>query len=835
MRRPVPLSRIAGLVDSDRGLSSSEVEERRAHYGGNDIIENPPAGWRDLLRDTIKDPMIWFLAATSALFAVIGDYGEALIMLAAIGPLVGMDAFLHRRTQASTQGLSSRLAEGATVIRSAARINVRATELVPGDLAIVTSGEAFPADGLIVAGDSLQADESALTGEAFPFRKQVLAEALAPGDEASVDTVHWGFAGTRLLTGEARLRIVNTGTDTVYGEIVRSAVGGAHARTPLQQAIAHLVVVLLVAAGTLCLTLAWVRLRQGYGIVDALVSAVTLAVAAIPEEFPVVFTFFLGVGIFRLARRQALVRRAVVVENIGRVSCICSDKTGTLTEGRLRLAHHIPAKSVDRQHLMTVASLASRHESGDPLDIAILDAGSPQAPSLERVATYPFTEDRRRETAIFRQPSGGLLAAAKGAPETILSMCRLSEAERTTWNAQVHELAEAGHKVIACAWREFDAATWPGREPDRDYGFAGLLACEDPVRDGVLEAVRHAKNAGIHIILITGDHPTTATAVAREVGIGGDTPRVIDGDRLEDEIAREGGWGLRRVDVIARAIPSQKLSLVRALQSLGEIVAVTGDGVNDVPALQAADIGIAMGERGTRSAREVAAIVLLDDNFRTIVSAISEGRQLFRNLRLSFAYLLMIHIPLVITAAVVPLGGYPLLYLPVHIVWLELIIHPTALLVFQDLPADSHPRPMAHERRVRFFGLWEWVIVSAVGAVVTLVIVLGYDRSLGAGRDVEHARAMALVVLVVASATLTASLSALGTWAARVIVLASLGSAVLLVQIPVFADALHLRPLHFDDWLIAAAGGMVPGALSALFRWRCPRFMRPGCPKPSPR
>ncbi|HLF12182.1 MAG TPA: cation-transporting P-type ATPase [Gammaproteobacteria bacterium] len=828
MRRPVRSDRVAGLLQSDRGLSQSEADERRALFGPNDIIEIPPGRWRDVLRDTVKDPMIWFLAATSALFAVVGDYGEALIMVGAIAPLVGMDAFLHRRTQASTQGLSSRLAAHATVIRDAAQIDIHASELVPGDLVVVPTGQAFPADGLIVAGESLQVDESVLTGESFPAQKKVLLGSAAPIDEVSIiDAIHWGFAGTRLLTGDARLRIVDTGADTLYGEIVRSAVGSAHARTPLQQTIANLVAGLLAVAATLCVALAWIRWRQGHGIVDALVSAVTLAVAAIPEEFPIVLTFFLGVGIFRLARRQALVRRAVVVENIGRVSCICADKTGTLTEGRIRVAHRIPAEGVEQQYLSTVASLASRAESGDPLDLAILEEGVSYGTGFERLAIYPFTEDRRRETAVYREPSGRVLVVSKGAPETILSLCPLSDAERRHWDQRVRELAETAHKVIACAWRELGERAWLGTEPDAEYRLAGLLACEDPVREGVLDAVGQAKSAGIHVIMVTGDHPATATAVAREAGIGGVAPHVIQGDQLEDEIARHGGRNLQRVDVVARALPANKLSLVRALQSEGEIVAVTGDGVNDVPAIQAADVGIAMGERGTRSAREVAAIVLLDDNFRTIVSAIAEGRQLFRNLRLSFAYLLMIHIPLVMTAMLIPLGGYPLLYLPIHIVWLELIIHPTALLVFQELPADSRLAPLdGHERNARLFSIREWSLIGVVGAMITLVIIWGYDRSLGAAPDVEHARAMALVALVVASATLTTSLSALRTHVARAVVFASVGSAVVLVQIPVFAAALHLRPLHLDDWLIAAAGGLAPAALAALLRWRRPFLER---------
>jgi len=814
MHRTVPLQRLQGLAAPELGLSGAEAAARRAQYGANLIVETPGAGWLPLLRETGKDPMLWFLLGTSVLFAVVGEHTEALILLLAMIPFFGMDAFLHRRTQASVEGLSGRLAHHATVLRDNTRQRVAATELVPGDLVIVAANEAFPADGLLVQAEALQVDESALTGEAYPVRKKTLPPLTPYDDEVKVDGIHWGLAGTRVLTGSARLRIVYTGAETLYGEIVRSAISGSHERTPLQQAVINLVTLLVVAAAVICVILAWVRFNQGHGLVDAVLSALTLAVAALPEEFPVVLTFFLGVGVYRLAKRQALVRRAVVVENIGRVSCICSDKTGTITEGRLHLAHHYAASNIDEARLLFIAAAASRRESGDPLDFAILDIAT-LPPGFSPMASFPFTEDRKRETGIFRE-GDTLFAAAKGAPEVILGMCTLDAGQIKEWQERTQELAGTGHKVIACAWRDLQTRQWPGGEPDRGLSFAGLLAFEDPVRTGVPEALQICRRARIHVIMVTGDHPATALAVAKEIGLGGGAPTVIQGDELERRIKDEGGAFLREVDVIARAVPAQKLALVRSLQTQGDIVAVTGDGVNDVPALQAADIGIAMGERGTRSAREVAAIVLLDDNFRSIVRAIAEGRQLFTNLQLSFQYLLMIHIPLVVTAAMIPMAGYPLLYLPIHIVWLEMIIHPTALLVFQNLPASDALSHQPHARRLRFFGPRQWSSIVAVGILITAIVIVSYVRSLSEGLDVAHARAMALVALTFASAGITASLSKLQGLAAKLVVLATIGSALLLVQTPGLAALLHLSPLHWDEWAIAAAGALVVSILPAL-------------------
>jgi Ca2+-transporting ATPase len=819
--REAPLDRIAELPELTSGLSSAQVAERSARYGANLIVETPPSTWRALLRETLKDPMLWFLLGTSALFAFVGQWTESLVMLGSLIPFLGMDAYLHRRTHASTEGLSSRIASRATVLRDGARVELASTELVPGDLAFVGPGEAFPADGILVGSDQVQADESALTGEAFPVPKLALPHVPRAGAHARVEDQHWGFAGTRVLTGQAQLCVLRTGGETMYGEIVRSATRSEHARTPLQAAVASLVSVLLVISALICIALAWVRFRQGHGVLDALLSAVTLAVAALPEEFPVVLTFFLGVGVYRLAQRQALVRRAVVVENIGRVTCICSDKTGTLTEGKLELTHQLAHEQVGEAKLLRIAACASRRETGDPMDVAILDTLGPDEDLPALVASFPFTEDRKRETGVVRD-AGRLLAATKGAPEVVLGMCELTDEERRTWHARMDEYAESGHKVIACAFRVLDVAAWPGGEPDRGLQLGGLLCFEDPVRASAPRAVAACRDAGIQVIMVTGDHPATAGAVARELGLFGQSgaPNVLTGDAMAARLPAGDGALLRDIDVIARAIPSQKLELVRALQQAGEIVAVTGDGVNDVPALQAADIGIAMGQRGTRSAREVAAIVLLDDDFGSLIRAIAEGRQLFTNLQLSFQYLLTLHLPLIVTAAVLPLAGYPLVYLPVHIVWIELLIHPTALMVFQELPATGALAPVRRSSRVRFFDRANWLMIAAIGSFATVVVLAGYLRSLGLGHDVEHARAVAIASLTAFSAGITVHLTRLRTPASRVMVGATLASSVLLIQTPALARLLHLSPMHVDDWLLSLGGGLAVALLALLPRRR---------------
>ena len=514
-------------------------------------------------------------------------------------------------------------------------------------------------------------------------------------------------------------------------------------------------------------------------------------------------------GVYRLARKKALVRRAVSVENIGRITCICSDKTGTITEGRFQLVRYLCAEQVKNIELLYIAALASRLESGDPLDFAIYEVANKENIKFNKtIITFPFTEDRKRETSIAEYDINNWIVATKGAPEVILSHAKLSEIEKKIWLDHITELASLGYKVIACA-KQFVQKDSPHSEPNTNYQFAGLLAFEDPPRQGVIEAVQTCKKSNIHVLMVTGDHPETAKSIARQIGLGGKNPKVIIAEEIQSYSKENNTDYLRTIDVIARAIPSQKYEIVTALKAVGEIVVVTGDGVNDVPALKAADIGVAMGERGTQSAREVADIILLDDNFDSIVNAISEGRQLFKNLQLSFKYLLMIHIPFVFSAAIIPLLGGPLLYFPIHIAMIELIIHPTAILVFQDLPPAKKLEPAVRQTTIKFFTRQDWTTIITLGIFSTFSIIFGFLWTLHINMNVEYSRALSLAFLCFTSATLTIGLSGFKTWTACIVILATLTFSTLLIQIPMISKFLYFTPLQARDWLIVIIGSLI--------------------------
>ncbi len=816
----LPLLRINQNLSANWNLSSTEAEKRRAQYGNNDIVEASTNRWHQIIEDTSKDPMIWFLVGTSFLFALLGDYQQTIILLIATIPLIGMDAFLHWRTQASTSSLSQHLATYASVIRDDTERSVPANTLVPGDLVLIKAGDYFPADGILIKGENLQTEESSLTGESLPVSKQILSPSsqFTTDNNPYIDYPHWGFAGTRLLTGEAWLRVAYTGKESLYGEITHSIVETQQVRTPLQIAINKLILLLIFLASTTCIILAVVRYLQGFGFVDAILSAATLAVAALPDEFPVVFTFFLGVGVYRLARKKALVRRAVSVENIGRITCICSDKTGTITEGQFQLTQIIPAEGFSLETLLWIASIASRSESGDPLDTAIIQKADEHRLSIPKpLTTFPFTEKRKREVNVIASKDQAYLAAAKGSVDQIFSMCKLSPKSQSTWLEKITLLSQAGYRIIACAQITLSQLPNLNEEPLSQYEFAGILAFNDPPRVAVPSAIKHCYQSQIHILMITGDRPDTAKSIALQTGLGKQSPVVITADEAEKQIKQKGGTILKKVDVIASAIPSQKLTFVQALQNIGEIVAVTGDGVNDVPALKAADIGVAMGERGTQSAREAASIVLLDDNFGSIVSAIAEGRQLFKNLKLSFKYLLMVHAPFVFSAAIIPLLGYPLLYYPIHIVFIELMIHPTSMLVFQDLPPSKHLEPISGTpSKIRLFSERDWTSLLSVSLYTILLVTLSYIFTLKSSGSVEYARAIAFTLLGFNSAFLTIGLSKLASMTSKIITGTTLLVSVLLVQVPTFAQFLNLQSLSPKDWILIISSSLITAILTRI-------------------
>jgi len=812
----VSLAPLKNISFSSAGLTDIEVQQQRELFGTNNIIDSGKSRWNEIFSDTVRDPMMWFLGGVSLLFFVVGQATDAIVLLVAIIPLAFMDAFLHWRTKSAVNSLKGNLSRQAKVIRSGKELTINSEDVVPGDLLKLGSGDIISADGIIVSCADIQINESALTGESLPVKKKKSEADLSKlADEVSLDNAVVAFAGTKVLAGEAVIRITATGHHTEYGGIAKSVSETPHERTPLQVSIGKLVKVLLLAAVFFCFILVGIRLYQGHHWLDSILVGLTLAVAAMPEEFPVVFSFFLGVGIFRLAKKQALVRRAVSVENVGRITHICTDKTGTITFGAVMLAHVVPFEAVEETAIVTAALAAGEPKNGDPVDVAIQAFAEKQNVRFAGSPTYrfPFTEDRKKETVII-ETQDGAVAYSKGAPEKILGSSVLSDPQKKVVRQKITELAQTGHKVLACARLGLKPNLRLKEEPISGFEFLGLLAFEDPARPEVRRAIEGANQNGIKVIMITGDHPATAASIARDVGLGGSTPQVMSAEefpeKFDSDFLSSHSDFINSLDVVARCTPKQKLNIVLALKARGHIVAVTGDGINDVPALKAADVGIAMGERGSQTAKEVSSIILLDDNFKTIVAAIEEGRQLFQNLRTAFEYLLLIHFPLVLSAALLPLVGYPILFLPIHIVWLELIIHPSAILAFQSSAEKGILQPLSS-----FFNRRDSLLISVAGiAGLAIVSVLFVSALAEFGEEV--ARTEVLAALSLWSAGTVLALSNGGAKTAKVISFATALMSFVVIQ---FGGTLHkffhVYPLSMDQWLKV----LIPVATATLLLW----------------
>lgn len=811
---------IAPLKDislTQNGLNEVEVQQQRNRFGTNTILDSGKGRWQEIFYDTIRDPMIWFLVGVSFLFFLVDQKADSVALLIAIFPLVFMDAFLHWRTKSAVHSLKGNLSRFANVVRNSVDKVIDAKEVVPGDLLKLGLGEIVSADGIVTYTHELQINESVLTGESMPVKKKPYnLDMMESADEISIDNDALVFAGTKVLSGDAYIRIVTTGPHTEYGRIASSVTAMPHEKTPLQSSIGKLVRNLVIASLFFCILLVLVRLYQGHNWMDSVLVGLTLAVAAVPEEFPVVFSFFLGVGIFRLAKKRSLVRRAVSVENIGRITHICTDKTGTITQGKVTLSHLDPEGLSAQHRLLTAALAASNPKNGDPIDVAISSYASKHSTAnySGRIYRFPFTEDRKKETVI-EESDQGLMAYSKGAPGKILESVNLNETEKKIVQDKVTAFAETGHKVLACAQKKLNANENVLNEPESGFEFLGLMAFEDPARPEVKRAIFDAEKNGIKVIMITGDHPATAGSIARDIGLGGEAPYVVSAeeypDRFEDVFLKSHPAFLQSLDVIARCTPKQKLNVVQALKAQGQIVAVTGDGINDVPALKAADVGIAMGERGSQTAKEVSSIILLDDNFKTIVSAVEEGRQLFQNLQKAFEYLLLIHIPFVLSAALLPLLGYPIVFLPIHIVWLELIIHPSAVLAFQTSAYKGSSKLPVHFFETR--NVLKIIFVS-LGVLIFISVLFIWELR---NTSERVARTEVLAALSIWSAAVVFSLADEDGLLAKLIPLSTVVLTLLLIQSGSPIDKyLHVTPLNWEQW---AAIAIPVGSVAFILRY----------------
>ena len=845
-----------------QGLSPEQAALQMRTDGPNELPQTSRRSVWQRIRDLLSEPMFALLVLAALLYIVLGDLLEGITLSVFVVAVLALTFYQEGQSENAIEALQAMSQPMARVIRAGQTVHVPARELVCGDLLLLSEGDRVGADGQLIDADHLQVNESLLTGESVPVDKQTPAAGPHPAQQ-DADSRHAGlvFSGTFVVRGQGVARVTATGPQTQIGHIGTSLAPLKPAPTPLQAQTARLVKVIASIAVVLCaglvLLLAW---RDGQWM-PALLSGIALAMAIVPEEYSVVLTIFPALGARRLTREGVLTRRITAIETLGAIDVLCTDKTGTLTHNRMTVtalaageantaavafwsASNDPILTETFHPLLEHAILASAPQPFDPMETAFHALGASQLAQTEHlhrdwklVQTYALSPTLKAMSHVWQFDDGpDRVVSAKGAPEAVMDLCHLTPEQRAQWSVSVDQMASLGLRVLAVAQGRFSGNHWPDNSHDFDFEWLGLVGLTDPLRSEIPQAVADCHSAGIRVIMITGDYPATARVIARQAGLAeGET---LTGDELallSDQDLREK---LRQVSVCARIAPHQKLRIVQALQADGCVVAMTGDGVNDAPALRAAHVGIAMGERGTDVAREAAAMVLMDDNFASIVKGIRMGRRIFSNLQKSMRYIFAIHIPIAGMALMPQLLGWPALLLPVHLALLELVIDPACAIAFENEPEDAQvmqapPRDIT----APLFGRTDMAWAFGQGLCILLTLLLGY-RWASAQLDEATMRAVLFATLVVANTGLIWSSRAPSAHRRRQrdqsnpalpwIMGLDLGILILVLNVPWALDALHFAPLDATAWTMVATLGAVSWlSTTALQRMAFKRSARP--------
>ena len=754
------------------GLTSVEAAERLKRFGPNLLPDREQRNLPRIVAEVLKEPMFLMLVVAAGLYLVLGDLAEGLLLGGFAIVNVGMVAVQEWRTERVLQALRDLGSPRALVVRDGVERRIAGRDVVPGDLIILAEGDRVPADATVLACGDLQIDESLLTGESVPVRKQAGA---APDAKAAPggDDLPFVFSGSLVVKGQGIAEVTTTGAGTEIGRIGTRLATLAPEPTLIQAATARLVArfaIFGIGVSALVVVL-YVVMRGGW--LDGILAGLTVAMSMLPEEFPMVLTVFLALGALRLSRQHVLTRRAAAIESLGAASVLCVDKTGTLTQNRMAVAclyaggafHDVvPGVSAlpEPFHAVTeFAILASKRHPFDPMELAMQRLGAATLegtehlhPAWSMVREYELQPGFLAMTRVWdadpSDPSDGHVLAAKGAPETIVDLCHLPEMEARAVEAAVKTMAARGLRVIGVARGSTMVEPLPTIQHDLDFDFVGLIGLADPLRPEAAAAIADCRRAGIAVAMITGDYAATAGAIAVQAGLESPGGALTGADiaALDDAALRER---VKDIRIFARILPEQKLRLVEAFKSGGAVVAMTGDGVNDAPALKAAHIGVAMGGRGSDVAREAAAVVLLDDNFAALVAAVAQGRRIFDNLRKAMAFIVAVHMPIAGLALLPIAFGWPLLLFPVHVVFLEMLIDPICSIVLEAEPAEPDAmrrRPRERDEPILALRTLLWSV--AQGVVALIAILLLYAWALRQAMPIEEARGLAFTALIVA-------------------------------------------------------------------------------------
>jgi Ca2+-transporting ATPase len=822
------------------GISEVEAQQRLQSEGYNELPHQDRRTPFRIILEVVREPMLALLLGGGFIYLLLGDLKEALILLGFATMSVAITVIQETRTERVLEALRDLSSPRALVIRDGARRRIAGREVARGDLVVLAEGDRVPADAVLVQAHDVQADESLLTGESVPVRKIAATGIPASFARPGGDELPFVYSGALVVRGSGLAHVVATGPHSEIGKIGQSLHALETEPPRLQVQTARLVRLAALGGATVSVmaVVLYGTLRGGW--LDAVLAGITIGMSMLPEEFPVVLAVFMAMGAWRISKARVLTRRAASIETLGSATVLCTDKTGTLTENRMSIAElRLPDGDVFRSHeatnlpgnfreLAVHGLLASAPVPFDPMEKAFhefardrLDAADGLPESDWKLAhSYGLRPDLLAMTQIWQEDKGTsvFLAAAKGAPEAIVSLCGLGQSELDVVRQALDAMASEGLRVLGVAKAAHEGEHWPDSQRDFPFVFLGLVGLADPLRPSVAAAVRECNTAGIRVVMITGDYPATARAIAQQAGLK--ASEVLIGDTIEhldnSELARRA----RTASVFARIMPEQKLRIVQALKADGEIVAMTGDGVNDAPSLKAAHIGVAMGGRGTDVAREASSIVLLDDDFGSIVVAIRLGRRIYDNVRKAMGFIFAVHVPIAGLALLPLVFGLPIIFGPIHIAFLEMVIDPVCSLVFEaetDEENVMRRKPRAPDEPLFSWSLIGWSVLQG-GLTFGLVGAI-FVTALYRGMPEDEARALtffSLVLSIVSLILINRSFSTSLVAAFRrpnptlvwilLVVTVILGLSLLW---PAASALFRFGPLHADDLALTLAAGIV--------------------------
>jgi P-type Ca2+ transporter type 2C len=850
------------------GLSEREATDRLKRDGYNELPATEHRNFLVIALEIFQEPIFLLLITCGVIYLFLGDAQEALILLGFVFFIVGINLYQEQKTERSLEALRDLSSPRALVIRDGERQRIAGREVVRGDLVVLSEGDRVPADAVPIWSTHLTIDESLLTGESVPVRKRAIQSGEAPEELAATlrpggDDLPCVYSGTLVVQGQGIAQVQATGIHTEMGRIGKALQTVEPEDTVLQKETRRMVGKLTIVAIAICIAVVVI-----YGLTRAdwlhgFLAGLALAMAILPNEIPVVLAIFLALGAWRFSQQKVLTRRVPVVETLGSVTVLCVDKTGTLTFNQMVVKqlfvyedsspYHYDVILHNRESLPEVVHpliefgiLASRKDPFDPMEKALQQIGQNYLAKTEHLHDdwqllyeYPLSTELLAMSCVWEAPTGELTVAAKGAPEAIADLCHFSVTQQQELSEHIQTMAKEGLRVLGVAkgrrtgnlpkthtvdlshplpHLETDNRL-PTQQHDFEFEFVGLVGLEDPVRPNVAPAIAECYGAGIRVVMITGDYPVTAQNIARQIGLT-PTDKVITGRELEQMGDAELCDRIQTVNIFARVVPEQKLLIVNALKKSGEIVAMTGDGVNDAPALKSSHIGIAMGERGTDVAREAADLVLLEDDFSSIVSSVKLGRRIFDNLKKGMAYTLAVHVPIAGMSLIPVILGWPLVLLPIHIAFLHLIIDPACTVVFEAEPAESNimRRPPRNPKESLFSRrTLQLALLQGISVLVVLVAVFAIAYYSGNGEF--DARALAFTTLIISNLAMILTNRSWSRTIPEVLQTPNkalwwvIGGGIvflgLVLYVPFLRHLFSFSFLHTDDLLVSLFSGVV--------------------------